>query len=122
MLTRSGKFMSDKQRKAMFSKMGLYEDDPKEQRLSDRIASVLGDKPNTIKYHKPEVVILGNAVKGGRNVHIFTKSVPPTVLEYADGNISYNLDGDYLSGGKKQPNQYTSGFMDRDEDEEFEGS
>jgi hypothetical protein len=119
MFSRSGKFMSDRQRKAMFSKLGLYEDDPKEARISDRLASILGEKESTIKYHKPEVVILGKSVKGGRNVHIFTKDLPPTVLQYDGGNISYTLDSDVLMGLKKQPNQYTSGFLDRDEDEDL---
>jgi hypothetical protein len=94
MFSRSGKFMSDRQRKAMFSKLDLYEEDPKESRLSDKIAAVLGNDKTVVIYNKPEILVHTGGKSGGSYAHIFTKNLPTNALEYADGGISYNLGGD----------------------------
>jgi len=102
MFSRSGKFMSDRQRKAMFSKLGLYEDDPREAMLSDKIARVLGSGEQIIKYNKPEILVHTGGKAGGSYAHIFTRNVPVPVLEYTDSGMSYNIGGEHQILGRGQ--------------------
>jgi hypothetical protein len=102
MFSRSGKFMSDRQRKAMFSKLGLYEDDPREAMLSDKIARIIGGEESTIKYNKPEILVYTGGKAGGSYAHIFTRNVPVPVLEYTDSGMSYNIGGEHQILGRGQ--------------------
>lgn len=119
MFLKSGRFMSNKERKGMFARLNRFKDDPKEVMLSDKIAMILEGKTD-IKYHAPEVLVLTGSTAGGSYGHIFTKKDPAVVLEYAKGGVNYNLSYDDLIGAKKQTNQYTNILRDNLDEEEFE--
>ena len=89
MILKNGRFMSDKQRKAMFSKM-IFEDDPRELKLSDKIAKVLEEPKLIIAYQRPEILVHTGGKAGGSYAHIFTKELPKEVFELTDSGISYS--------------------------------
>ena len=90
MISKSG--MMDAHRKAIFSKLSLYDDDPKEARVSDNIAIALGlkEQKTDIKYHRPELIVMTGSTSGGSTAHIFTKKDPIISLEYSDEGINYS--------------------------------
>lgn len=76
--------LNDMQRKAMFAKRKnlalLYKDDPKEARISDKLAAVLDEgvyTQPTLTYLRPEVKAMTGSKAGGSVVHLHTRRDVP---------------------------------------------
>jgi hypothetical protein len=82
---KNGRIYSAGQRCAMFSKQKLNMSDEQEERLSDKIAAVLGDVPKDMIEYKnipviitrPEMKIMTGSTAGGKVAHLhFRRSEP----------------------------------------------
>jgi hypothetical protein len=82
---RNGKIYSAEQRCAMFSRQRMNMTDEQEERLSDKIASVLGEPTKDfIEYknipviiNRPEMKIITGSTSGGKVAHLhFRRSEP----------------------------------------------
>jgi len=95
----NGRFYTKAQRMAMFARLSprkmktLLEDDPKEAKVSDRLAEVFGDimPKKEVTYRRGEFALNTGGSAGGSVAHLFLTRPVAQEVELNRGLVSYEI-------------------------------